>query len=170
MTGIVAIIGAECTGKSTLAVALARELGGAVVSEHLRSFVQEHGRVPTAAEQPAVMAEQIAAERRAAAGSDWVVSDSGAIMTAVYSRIYYGDDSLIAAAAEHHRSAYLLTLWCDVDLPWVPDPGQRDGPESRAAGHEAIRALLAAEPFPAARVSGTPAQRLRAALGLLGAA
>ncbi len=56
-------------------------------------------------------------------------------MTAVYSILYYGDDSLWEPALAHHRTAYVLTVWCDIDMPWLADPGHRDGPDWRRRGH-----------------------------------
>ena len=43
-------MGAESTGKSTLAAALGVSLPAVVVPESLRRFVDEHGRVPTRTE------------------------------------------------------------------------------------------------------------------------
>ena len=52
------LIGAECTGKSSVAAALARDLGVIHVPEALRSFVETRGRVPEAADQAGIMSEQ----------------------------------------------------------------------------------------------------------------
>lgn len=166
----VAIIGAECTGKSVLAADLASALPGVAVPEHLRTWVARTGRVPRAAEQHDVMAGQIADERAAAAGTsaEWVVSDAGALMTAVYSLLYYADDALVDQAVAHHRIAYAATLWCVPDVPWVPDQGQRDGPELRARGHDVIGEVLARTALPVVAVAGPRPVRLRTALAALG--
>ncbi len=158
--GVIALIGAEGTGKTTLARALAEELGAALVPEALRAFVDEHGRPPAAGEQARVMSAQIAAEAKAAAGGGWVVSDSGALMTAVYSVLYYADRSLAPAALRHHRTACALTVWCAPDIPWAADPGHRDGPAIREAGDEAIGALLAGADLRVVRVCGDVRLRL----------
>jgi nicotinamide riboside kinase len=157
-----AVIGAECSGKSTLAHQLGAALPATVVPEYLRSFVERHRRVPTADEQGAVMAGQIAAE--ASARGRWVVSDSGALMTAVYSILYYDDDRLVHAAVEHHRHAYRTTVWCDIDLPWTADEGQRDGPQYRTRGHQIIAEIVSAHSLPVLAVSGSPSTRLTAVL------
>ena len=47
----VAILGAESSGKSTLAAALAERYGTVWVPEYLREFVETQGRVPVAADQ-----------------------------------------------------------------------------------------------------------------------
>ncbi len=156
--GVIAVIGAECSGKTTLARALAQQLDAALVPEALRAFVDEHGRPPAAAEQASVMAAQIASE--AAAGGGWVVSDAGALMTAVYSILYYSDRSLAPAALQHHRTACALTVWCAPDIPWVADAGHRDGPAQRKAGEDVIGAVLAGSDLSVLRVHGDVALRL----------
>jgi nicotinamide riboside kinase len=130
----IGLVGGECTGKSTLARALADQLPACVVAEAARSFVERHGRTPRREEQAAIMAEQQALEDAAAATCPhgWVVADPAPLMTAVYSVLYFADDSLLAPAADLARG-YDLVAWCDVDLPWQADDGQRDGPEHRAA-------------------------------------
>lgn len=169
MTGIVAVIGAECSGKTSLAVALAQRLGGDVVPEELRCFVDQHGRAPRAAEQAGVMQRQVAAEAAAASRGGWIISDAAVLMTAAYSLLYYGDDALLAPALAHHRRAYVATLWCDIDIAWRADGAQRDGPQLRDRGHQLLTDVLAEHALPVVVVRGTPATRLRTALAVLGA-
>jgi nicotinamide riboside kinase len=170
VSGIVAIIGAECSGKTTLAEALAERLPGVIVPEQLRRFVDQHGRAPTPAEQPRILQQQIAAEAAAATPGGWVVSDAGALMTAIYSALYYGDDGLVAPAVDHHRHACTATLWCDIDLPWIADGRHRDGPSCRLQAHRLIAEVLQSHPMPVVPISGSPAERLRTALAAVGAA
>lgn len=171
----IAIVGAESTGKSTLAAALGESLPAVVVPESLRRFVDEHGRVPTRTEQADVMAAQAAQEVAAirlstedqASGTrgapDWVVSDGGTLMTAVYSVAYYDDPSLLPTALAH-LADYALTVWCDTDIPWVPEPGQRDGAAYRDRVHMLLQGVFGALPSSTdiewVRVRGTVAQRV----------
>jgi len=135
----IGLIGGECTGKSTIAAMLAERLSGSVASEVLREFVATRGRVPRREEQRQVMLDQIAREESvmgamigpSASRGHVVIGDPAPAMTALYSDVYYDDDSLLADAVQH-TSSYDLLLWCRADIPWVPDPGQRDGPEYRA--------------------------------------
>ena len=135
----IGLIGGECTGKSTMAAMLAERLSGSVASEVLREYVATRGRVPRLEEQRQVMRDQIAREEsvmgamigQSADRGHVVIGDPAPAMTALYSHVYYDDDSLLADAVQHTAS-YDLLLWCRADIPWVPDPGQRDGPEYRA--------------------------------------
>jgi len=163
----IGLIGGECTGKSTLARDLAAALPGTaiVVPEFLRTFVLDHGRPPRADEQAMIMATQAEQEFIAAQGNpDWLIADPAPAMTAIYSQVYFDDDSLLASAQQQLRS-YDVVLWCDTDLPWQPDPGQRDGAHMRAAAHDAIAAAFVGPTVHL--ISGRVEARLQRALDLL---
>jgi nicotinamide riboside kinase len=156
----IGLIGGECTGKSTLALALAEDLGACVVPEYLRAFVEIHDRPPTRDEQRSVMSEQQGLEDSiaGACASGIVVADPAVLMTAVYSLAYFHDDSLVADAVDS-ASQHDLLVWCAPDLPWEPDGAQRDGPEYRLLEHRLIADLVAAhlepEGIPVLLVEGT---------------
>jgi nicotinamide riboside kinase len=169
MAELISVVGGECTGKSTLAAALGLRLPAVVVSEFLRDWVDQQGRVPLAAEQAAVMAahreSEISALRHAdRAGLGWAVSDSGPLMTAVYSIQYYDDDSLLARALEWTAGSTRV-LWCQDDFPWQPDP-QRDGSPARATSQQILAAIFAAHPdLPVLTVDGPFEERVDTVLG-----
>lgn len=165
---VIALLGAESTGKSSLALALARELvlagvDAAVVPEALRSFCDAHGRTPRADEQTALAQTQTAHIAAAARTHAVVLADTTALMTAVYSDIYFGDASLYPAALEAHRTAH-LTLLTATDLPWVADGIQRDGPAMRAAVDARVRDVLRDHAVEFSVVSGEGSRRTQAAL------
>jgi nicotinamide riboside kinase len=165
----IGLVGGECTGKSTLAVALAEALPGCVAPETLRAFVDREGRTPNRDEQTAVMAEQAAAEDEAAVTCPHavVIADPAPLMTAVYSLQYFGDPSLVDAGADHARG-YALVVWCAPDLPWSADGLHRDGPEHRdrtdALIEDVVRSALSTRGIPVLRVSGDTATRVTSVL------
>ena len=169
MAELISVVGGECTGKSTLAAALGLRLPAVVVSEFLRDWVDQQGRVPLAAEQAAVMAahreSEISALRHAdRAGLGWAVSDSGPLMTAVYSIQYYDDDSLLARALEWTAGSTRV-LWCQDDFPWQPDP-QRDGSPARATSQQILADIFATYPeLPVLTVDGPFEERVDTVLG-----
>ena len=67
--GLISVVGGESTGKSTLAAELGLRLPAVVVSEFLRNWVDERGRVPLPTEQAAVMAAHREAEVSALQGA-----------------------------------------------------------------------------------------------------
>lgn len=166
---LLSVVGGESTGKSTLAAALGERLPALVVGESLRTWVdQRGGRTPTPAEQPAVMAAHRDAElatllRAGGCGLGWVISDSGPLMTAVYSIQYHDDDSLLPLALEWTARSERV-LWCQDDFPWQPDP-QRDGVHARATSQEILAEIFTAHPhLPVLAAGGPFGDRIEAVL------
>lgn len=165
---VVALLGAESTGKTTLA----RELGSAfagrgvrveVVAEVLREFCVANARTPWQHEQRAIADEQTRRIAAAAAGARIVIADTTALMIAVYSDIVFGDTGLYALA-EARQGRCDLTLVTTLDLPWQADGLQRDGAHVREPVDALIRAALGRAGVPFAAVSGTGTARLESAL------
>ncbi|MCX6488477.1 MAG: ATP-binding protein [Mycobacterium sp.] len=163
--GLIGVVGGESTGKSTLAAALGMRLPAVVVPEYLRTWVEHHrGQVPQPGEQAEIMAAHRAAEvsgmlEAERSGLSWVVSDSGPLMTAVYSIQYYDDPSLLPLAIEWTAHNDLI-LWCQDDFPWQPDP-QRDGSHARATSQQLLAEIFAAHPeVPMLEVRGAFDERI----------
>lgn len=168
MNRVIAIVGAESTGKTTLADELARALRAdgrkvALVSEYLREFCEQRGRTPEVHEQVGIAGEQTRRIAEAAQAHDIVIADTTALMIAVYSEHVFGDRSLYAEAETTQRG-YALTLLTALDLPWLPDGLQRDGPQVREPVTAQVRASLARAGVPYSVVSGSGAARLASAL------
>lgn len=165
---VIAIVGAECTGKTTLAGALQRALLArghrvALVGEYLREFCAREGRTPHAAEQPMIAREQSARITIAAAAHDLVVADTTALMTAVYSHHLFGDRTLLDDAIQQQARCH-LTLLTTLDLPWVADGLQRDGAHVRGPVEAALRAALLDAGLSFAVIAGIGDARTSAAL------
>jgi nicotinamide riboside kinase len=165
---VIALLGAESTGKTTLAHALhatlaAQVRSAVVVPEYLREFCDEYRRTPRRDEQAGIAAEQTRRIDAAARSHALVIADTSALMIAVYSDHVFGDTSLYpgAEAAQH---AFDLTLVTALDLPWQADGLQRDGPHVREPVDARLRASLARAGTPYGVVFGSGAARLGAAL------
>ena len=163
---VVAVVGAESTGKTTLAADLQNALRAegrhaALVAEYLREFCDREGRTPRQSEQAHIAAEQT--RRIEAAASQIVIADTTALMIAVYSDIVFGDTSLYASAVEAHRRCG-LTLLTALDLPWQADGLQRDGAHVQQPVDERLRATLQREAIPYGVVAGAGSDRLASAL------
>jgi nicotinamide riboside kinase len=167
---VVAVLGAESTGKTTLAAALAARLADetglrcAWVAEALREWCDRAGRTPHAHEQAAIARVQHERIAAAAAAHDVVVCDTTALMTAVYSRLVFADESLVAPAVKLHRTHVRLSLLTALDLPWEADGLQRDGAHVREPVDRALRELLHRHRLPWAHVAGHGVARLQCAL------
>jgi NadR type nicotinamide-nucleotide adenylyltransferase len=163
----VAILGAESTGKSTLAAALALHFHTVWVPEYLREFVETEARVPFEQDQFRIAQIQLAREHAAAAGaSRFLFCDTTPFMTAVYSGVYWGrvDPQLAALDLLHD---YAVTLVAAPDGPWVPDGLQRDSAAVRQAVHQAVIEKLERRAIAYTLVTGGPEQRIAQAQRVL---
>ena len=168
MGQVVAIVGAESTGKSTLACELnrvltARGMSVALVTEALRDFCDQHGRTPRADEQAAIAAEQSRRIQEAATAHALVLADTTALMIAVYSDLIFQDTSLYAQAERDHAQAS-MTLLTALDLPWERDGLIRDGPHVRIPVDTLVRQALHRTGAPYAVVAGVGVARVQRAL------
>lgn len=168
---VVAVLGAECTGKSTLAgqlrdALLTRGTAAVVVPEALRAFGSRHGRTPQAHEQQAIADAQTALIADAAQQHPFVIADTTALMTAVYSEQYFRDTSLYAQSLRDHRRCD-LTLLATPDLPWQADGVQRDGPAAQRTADGLLRQALELGTVAYAVVAGPGPARLRMAMAAL---
>lgn len=167
---VIGLLGAESTGKTTLSQELAQALGEhtglrcAVVEETLRSWCEQQQRTPRGDEQRQIADMQHQRIAQAAATHDIVVTDTTALMTAVYSRLVWNDATLDAWAAQLHLHAVHITLLTALDLPWVPDGLQRDGPHVREPVDALLRDLLATHDIAWSRIAGVGPLRLHNAL------
>jgi len=169
----VAILGAESSGKSTLAATLAARHRTLWVPEYLRQFVEEQQRVPRESDQVFIAGMQLRAEgaMAATAGAGRLLfCDTTPLMTAVYSGYYFhGVDAGLAALAAHHD--YGWTLVTAPDTPWEADGLQRESEAVRQIVHQSLLAELARRGIAYALVHGPLEQRLaQAEAWLAGAA
>lgn len=172
MTWRVVVTGPECTGKTTLARAIASRLDAPWVPEAARAYAEVRGGVLSAADvEPIAIATRDALRRATAAGPAVLVADTDLVSTVVYARAYYGS---CPGWVEAECRAQLgnLYLLCATDLPWEAD-GVRDRPDERdrEAMHEAFAATLRALGVRVVPVTGTgPARTAHAMAAVLAAA
>lgn len=166
----IALLGAESTGKTRLAMELAKQLQSlgqsvAVIPEVLREWCESEGRTPSPAEQYPIAQEQ-ARRLTKTEPCDFIIADTAPLMTAVYSERLFGDRSIYDFAFQHH-SIYDLTLLMGLDLPWVADTHLRDGPHSQEPVDALIRTALELVAIPFSTVYGQGPDRWQNALTVL---
>jgi nicotinamide riboside kinase len=171
---VIALLGAESTGKTTLARALHRALQArghhvALVEEALREFCVRSGRTPRHDEQAGIarMQSQLIAE--AARTHELVVADTTSMMVAVYSQLLFNDPSLLPDAVSE-QAQHRVTLLMALDLPWVPDPGIRDGAHVREPVDTLLRNALRDGGVEYSVIAGRGERRLAHALRAVQAA
>ncbi|WP_432379292.1 AAA family ATPase [Duganella sp. P38] len=158
----IAILGTASSGKTTLAAALAERYQTLWVPEYLREFVDTQGRVPVAADQIHIARTQRAHEDAAAPRArGYLFCDTTPLMTAVYSRHYFGGiDAGLAPLADAHARDYALTLVTAPDIPWVADGLQRESEEVSVTIHRLLHEELAARGISFVPISGGMTERL----------
>ena len=139
----ISILGAECSGKSTLTKKLALQYKGIAVFEYLRYYCNIYS-IPNNIEQQIYIAKkQIELEHiavfTALNGSNhiskpklpkFIFCDTSPLLTYIYTLYYFNIDNLILKnLALYHHLTYQKTLLL-APLEWVAD-GQRDSPQAQ---------------------------------------
>ena len=155
----VAILGAESTGKTTLAQQLAEAFGTAWVPEYGRAYCEGRDALElTSDDLDAIGRGQILAEEAAARSANRVlICDTDVRTTATWSDIIIGTRSAWlsrAAAADDYSHALLL----DADVPWVND-GMRVLRDERARHTDLLERELNATHQSFTRIQGPFEQR-----------
>jgi len=138
----VVVTGSESTGKSTLALDLARSYGTIAVPEYARIYLEAKGPPLTVHDVEPIAKGQIALEDDARHGARKLMfKDTDLVSTVVYARAYYRDCPawIEDTAARRAGDLYLLL---HPDVPWVADGPHRDRPEARPEMHARFRGML----------------------------
>jgi len=168
----IVVTGSECTGKTTLAEALAEELSSryrtACIPEYARRFVREKGAPPERADVETIARGQIALEDEMVGRDlDLVIQDTDLLSTVVYSRHYYGGCPQWIEDALRRRPPDLYLL-AGIDVPWTPDGDQRDRGHMREEMQALFRQALVERGARFVEVSGSHERRMRTALRAIG--
>lgn len=159
----VALVGAESTGKTTLAQALAAHFETAWVPEFARDYLLARGGVCLEADMRVIAQGQAEAEDRLAQTANRVlICDTNVLTTQLWYEHLFGAPPAALRQLAAERTAHLYLL-CDHDVPWVAD-GLRDSPTERGWFHARFRQELAALGRPYVTLSGPFAGRLAPAI------
>jgi len=163
----VVVTGSECTGKTTLAMALAKHYGTPWVPEYARQFVLEKGAAPVYRDVEAIAHGQIAIENSLAAGaSHLLIQDTDLLSTVLYSRHYYGDCPGRVEDELRNRGVDLYLL-ADIDVLWVADGEHRDRGDLREEMQALFRRALIERGLRFVEIRGSRDQRSRIAVGAI---
>ena len=163
----IVLTGAESTGKSTLAAALASHYCEPWTEEYVRHYVDRVGRELTQDDLKPIAQGQLANEDAALEKATRIVfHDTNILSSILYANHYF--ETTLDWANDHFRERdYALYLFCMPDIPWVADEGQREGPELRATLHQMFKDSLETLELPFVEISGTKTERLRKAIAAI---
>lgn len=164
----VCVLGAESTGTTTMAQALAEHYHTVWVPEYGREYSEEKLQLGDyshwdSSEFIQIAREQLRREDLAARQANrLLVCDTDALATSVWHQRYMGyfSPEVLALAVDRHYDFYLLT---DVDIPFVQD-GTRDGEHVRHWMHGVFLNELERLKRPFYVLSGSHEQRLKTAI------
>lgn len=166
----VALIGAECTGKTTLCQALATHFQTLWVPEYMRTYLQHKWDTTKQtcawADLLPIAQGQIDDENHKTTQAKGILfCDTTIFELMVYSQLYYGKclPKIETAARMHHYDLIFLT---DIDVPWQADD-LRDKPYERQAVFDFFEYYLTAYNKSYTLLSGNHQVRLKQALAVI---
>ncbi len=158
----VVLTGSECTGKSTLAEALARHYGVEAVPEFVRAFAEQKGGTILFSDHGPIARGQMALEDEyCTRAAGLLIQDTDLLSTVVYCRHYFGrSPAWIEEEAQTRRPD--LYLVCEPDIPWIAD-GVRDRGHAREEMQVLFRDAVAGSGVANVTIRGSRDERLQAA-------
>jgi len=162
----ICVLGADCTGKTTICKQLAQHFNGLYVPEFARTFLSGRIQQLQLADMVSIARGQIRLESSiCSANKEIAFCDGSPLASIVWSRRYFGAcaKELVDIAANHPYDKYLL---CSIDLPWEPD-GLRNSLRFREWLERAFCTEMDQRNLPYATISGVGSERLACAISLL---
>jgi NadR type nicotinamide-nucleotide adenylyltransferase len=164
----VAIIGPECTGKSSLSQFLASHYKTAWVPEYARGYLQNLRRPYEDHDLLTIAHGQVRLEDEWASDArDVLICDTNLYVIKVWSEFKFGvvHPEILNVIKTRRYDHYLLT---NIDLPWEEDP-QREHPDKREKLYEIYRNEMLAQSVPFTEIKGEREQRRSAAIAVIDA-
>jgi NadR type nicotinamide-nucleotide adenylyltransferase len=164
----IVVIGAECSGKSTLCEALAKELNTLWVPEYARDYLDGLARPYEEPDLLEIARGQIGLEDQLASQtSNYLICDTDLNVQKVWSEARYDrcHHWVLETIATRPYDLYLLA---DCNLPWTPDP-QREhpNPSDRRRFYLEYRDIVTNSGISWTEVKGNEQERLYQALAAI---
>ena len=159
----IAIVGPECTGKSTLTEGLATHYKTCFVPEYAREYIDKLNRSYTIDDIVKISQGQMQLEDESAAKANRVlICDTNLVVTKIWAEFKYKQCPEWIKENITKRK-YALHLLTDIDIPWEADP-QREHPHLRRELFEIYERELNVLKVPYEIISGNPEERLQLAI------
>jgi len=126
----IAIVGPESSGKTTLAMALAKKFNMHSTSEFARNYLTELNRQYNLNDIIIISQNQLKIEQNYVQNNPTVnllFCDTTLLVSKIWAIVKYGNCPKWILE-NYHANEYKLHILCNVDIPWVHDP-LRENPE-----------------------------------------
>ena len=163
----VVITGAESTGKTTLAQALASYYSEPWTEEYVRNYVDRLDRSLQPEDLEPIARGQLTTEdAKLEQARRLIIHDTNIMSFIVYARHYFNAelDWVNQSFKERNYSLYML---CAPDIPWESDPSQRDSPEAREQLYDIFKTQLKSLKLPHLEIQGSKEGRLQQAVTII---
>lgn len=154
----VAIVGPECTGKTSLAVSLASHLQTHCVPEFARQYLEALERPYTKSDLLTIAQGQVRLEDELAhTANNILICDTNLLVVKIWSEFKYGmcDPWILEEIDKRNYDLHLLT---NIDVPWQADE-QREHPHQREELFLLYKHELISRQIPFVEISGVDAAR-----------
>lgn len=159
----IAIVGPECTGKSTLSESLAKHFQTQWAEEYARTYLDNLKRSYTQDDLYTIALGQLNEESiKSKDAREFLFCDTNLLVIKVWSDFKYGftDERILRLWKPEEYALHFLT---QIDVPWVFDP-QREHPDKRDVLFSIYRQELEKLGVPFVTIEGNEQQRLHQAI------
>ena len=164
---IVAITGAESTGKSTLAEALSKHYSVPFVPEFARAYILELHRHYTFEDIEFIARKQVEQYTQLLSGNyPVIILDTWLLITKVWFEVVYNH---IPGWLEENIGKLNIDLFlvCDIDLPWEADDVRENGGENRNKLQQKYLDEIQKYNFPYRLIQGNGTHRTQSAIEII---
>lgn len=164
----IAIAGPESTGKSELAIALAKHFGAVFVPEFARSYIETLNRPYGYDDVCAIATKQIQElkEFENLNAAPFVFYDTELIITKIWFAYRYQTVPHFLET-QLQKKNYDFYLLCYPDLEWIPDSVREHGGQERMMLYELYKSEIEKSCIPFAIIKGLHANRMNNAIQAL---
>ena len=136
------LLGAECTGKSTLATYWAQHLGALLLDEFSRTWVENNQRAVSDDDVAELVAGQMAQDCLALNSTQPVVMDTNLINTLAYAHHYHQQAPQQITQHLQQYAQHSQYIVCAADIPWKIQQYTRPAHDNRIHINQSIINLL----------------------------
>lgn len=156
----IALVGPECTGKTTLAEALSESWGEPYVPEYSREYLERLGRNYNQDDLLEIAKGQLEKEYAVAEGANrFLICDTNTLVVKIWAEVRFGR-AQNWIERQFLEKPYQLYVLCGYGIPWVEDP-LRENPDDRPELYEMYKKALVRAGKRFVEVEGTVAERVK---------